>query len=113
MLCSATLQGENTFTQTMAILAWPRRKIMLIATVVVITVAVVLLAAEFMGGEKKIKQRIERVFSLEDPRFTHELGVFAGTAVCHWKFAQSLAQRRPDFPTYAGCYPQCQKIHQL
>ena len=45
MLCSATLQGENTFTQTMAILAWPRRKIMLIATVVVITVAVVLLAA--------------------------------------------------------------------
>ncbi len=78
MLCSATLQGENTFTQTMAILAWPRRKIMLIATVVVITVAVVLLAAEFMGGEKKIKQRIERVFSLEDPRFTHELGVLLG-----------------------------------
>ena len=31
-----------------------------------------------MSGEKKIERRVERLFSLDDPRFLHELGVLLG-----------------------------------
>ena len=51
---------------------------MLVAAAIAITVASVLLVVNFMGGEKKIQQRIERLYSLEDPRFMHELGVLLG-----------------------------------
>ena len=37
-----------------------------------------LLVSNFMGGEAKIEQRIERVYALDDPRFTNELGVLLG-----------------------------------
>ena len=53
---------------------------MLIAATVAITIAGVLFAVNFMEGEEKIQQRIERMYSLEDPRFTYELGVLLGPA---------------------------------
>ena len=37
-----------------------------------------LLVSNFMGGEKKIERRIERLYSLDDPRFMNELGVLLG-----------------------------------
>ncbi|MHB8948348.1 MAG: phospholipase D-like domain-containing protein [Rhodoferax sp.] len=37
-----------------------------------------LLVSNFMGGETKIEQRIERIYALDDPRFTNELGVLLG-----------------------------------
>ena len=51
---------------------------MLIAVTVAVTLACVLVFVNFMGGEKKIQQRIERLYALEDPRFMHELGVLLG-----------------------------------
>ena len=71
---------------------------MLITTVVVATVAVVLLAAEFMGGEKKIKQRIERVYSVEDPRFAHELGALLGPQFVGGNLHQVLLNGDQIFP---------------
>ncbi|NDP40824.1 MAG: hypothetical protein GZ093_19205 [Rhodoferax sp.] len=38
-----------------------------------------LLVSNFMGGETKIEQRIERIYALDDPRFTNELGVLLGS----------------------------------
>lgn len=37
-----------------------------------------LLVSNFIGGETKIERRIERLYGLDDPRFTHELGVLLG-----------------------------------
>ena len=37
-----------------------------------------LLFSNFVGGEKRIDQRIDRLYTLEDPRFMHELGVLLG-----------------------------------
>ena len=56
----------------------PRRTKWIVAGAVVVTVAGVLVAVNFMGAEKKIEQRISRVHSLDDPRFFHELGVLLG-----------------------------------
>jgi cardiolipin synthase len=36
------------------------------------------LIANFVGGETKIERRIERLYSLDDPRFVQELGVLLG-----------------------------------
>jgi cardiolipin synthase A/B len=56
----------------------PGHTTLMVAVAVVITIVCVLLVVNFMGGEKKIQQRIERLYSLEDPRFMHELGVLLG-----------------------------------
>ncbi|MEO8037402.1 MAG: phospholipase D-like domain-containing protein [Betaproteobacteria bacterium] len=40
--------------------------------------AAVIVALNLMGGEKKIQRRIERLYTLDDPRFVHELGVLLG-----------------------------------
>jgi len=55
-----------------------RRTILLVAGAVVLTLMAVLVAVNFMSGEKKIERRIERLYPLDDPRFRHELGVLLG-----------------------------------
>lgn len=52
----------------------------LVAGTVGLTLLVVVVAFNLMSGEKKIERRIERLYSLEDPRFAHELGVLLGPA---------------------------------
>lgn len=47
---------------------WTSPTALLVAAAVAITIACVLLAVNFMGGEEKIQQRIERLNSLEAPR---------------------------------------------
>ena len=54
------------------------RTVLLVAGAIVLTLVCVLIAVNFMSGEKKIERRIERLYSLEDPRFRHELGVLLG-----------------------------------
>ena len=46
-----------------------------------LTVAAVLLAQKFTTGEKKIEQRIERLYGVEDPDFLRSMGVLLGPAV--------------------------------
>ncbi len=55
-----------------------RHPLLLTAAAIAITLVGVLLVVNLMGGEKKIEQRIERLYSLDDPRFMHELGVLLG-----------------------------------
>ncbi len=46
-----------------------------------LAIAAALLYMNFSGGEKKIERRIERLYSLEDPRFVQELGALLGPPV--------------------------------
>lgn len=55
-----------------------RNKALLVAGTVGLTLLAVSVAFNLMSGEKKIERRIERLYSLEDPRFAHELGVLFG-----------------------------------
>ena len=54
------------------------KTIVLIVCTVAVTLIGVLLIVNFMGGEKKIERRIERLYTLDDPRFAHELGALLG-----------------------------------
>ena len=45
---------------------------------VLLTLVGIVLALNFIGGEKKIERRIERLHTLDDPRFHQELGVLLG-----------------------------------
>ena len=47
---------------------------------VLATVAALLLLMNFSTGEKKIERWIERLYTLDDPRFAHELGALLGPA---------------------------------
>jgi cardiolipin synthase A/B len=60
--------------------SFPSRRNMLwiVAGTVLCTIAAVLLAVNLSSGEKKIEQHIERLYSLDDPRFHDELGVLLG-----------------------------------
>ncbi|CAN5178450.1 phospholipase D-like domain-containing protein [soil metagenome] len=44
----------------------------------VLTLILVVIAFNFMGNEKKIERRIERLYALSDPRLHQELGVLLG-----------------------------------
>ncbi len=51
---------------------------LLVAGTVVVTLLGVLIVVNFMGGEKKIERRIERLYTVDDARFAQELGVLLG-----------------------------------
>ena len=57
-----------------------RTNFLLVAATAAITVLAVLLGVNFIGGEKKIQHHVERLYALDDPRFTHELGALLGPA---------------------------------
>jgi len=53
-----------------------KRSWLLTGLAVLATAAVTLLVANFIGGEKKVERRVGAAYSIEDPRFARELGVF-------------------------------------
>lgn len=57
-----------------------------------------LLASNFIGGEKKIGRRIERLYALDDPRFMHELGVLLGPPFLQGTKARALLNGDEIFP---------------
>ena len=54
------------------------RPLAIAALAVVLTLLSSVFAINFIGGEKKIERRIERLHTLDDPRFHQELGVLLG-----------------------------------
>ena len=71
----------------------------LVAGVVAIVCAVVgVLIANFVGGEAKIERRIERLYSLDDPRFVQELGVLLGPPFLPGTQARALLNGDEIFP---------------
>ena len=57
---------------------YPRHTALRIASAVVLTLIAAVFASNFIGGEKKIGQRVERLYALDDPRFRYELGLLLG-----------------------------------
>lgn len=57
-----------------------------------------LLASNFIGGEKKIERHIKRLYSLDDPRFTNELGVLLGPAFLDGNRIRALLNGDEIFP---------------
>ena len=57
-----------------------RRSALIVAVTVLLTLGCVLVATNFMSGEKKIERRIERFYAVSDPRFRQELGLLLGPA---------------------------------
>ncbi len=53
---------------------------LLVVLTAAVTLVVLLLGLNLLGGESKIERRLERVTALEDPRFAHELGALLGPA---------------------------------
>ncbi len=56
------------------------------------------LAANFIGGEKKIERRLNRLYALDDPRFMHELGVLLGPPFLEGNRPQVLRNGDEIFP---------------
>ena len=88
---------------------WTSRTALLVAAAVAITIVCVLLVVNFMGGEKKIQQRIERLYSLEDPRFMHELGVLLGPPFVAGNKPQVLLNGDQIFPPMLAAIRNAQK----
>ena len=66
------------------------------ATAVVL--GLLLLAFNLTGGEKKIERRIERLYALQDPRFSRELGVLLGPALVGGNAVKVLLNGDEIFP---------------
>ena len=75
-----------------------RRPFALAVGAVVLTLVTVVIAFNFMGGEKKIERHIERVYALDDPRFHQQLGVLLGPQFVPGNRAQVLKNGDEIFP---------------
>jgi len=73
---AAKLNPWNIETMTFATLK--RHPFALAVSAVVLTLVAIVIAFNFIGGEKKIERRIERLHVIEDPRFYQELGLMLG-----------------------------------
>jgi cardiolipin synthase len=74
------------------------RWLLLTAGIAGICLLVGLLVANFVGGEAKIERRIERLYALDDPRFTQELGVLLGPPFLQGNQARALLNGDAIFP---------------
>ena len=71
---------------------------LLMAATVAVTLASVFVVSNVSGGEKKIERRIERLYTLEDPRFARELGVLLGPAFVGGNSGKVLVNGDETFP---------------
>lgn len=65
----------------MQILKSIKRHPYIVILTILVTLAVVLIALNFTTGEKKIKQEIPRLYSIQDPQFLRSMGVLLGPAI--------------------------------
>ena len=73
-------------------------RILLVFLAVIATLAVVLLVVNLMSGEKKIERHIERLYTIDDPRFGEELGVLLGPPFMAGNRARALQNGDQIFP---------------
>ena len=71
---------------------------MLVAAGLLLGLAGGVLAANFIGGEKKIERRLNRMYALDDPRFMRELGVLLGPPFVEGNRARVLRNGDEIFP---------------
>lgn len=66
---------------------------------VVLTVVCGLVAYNFMGAEKRIEHRLERLYAVEDPQFARELSVLLGPPVVEGNALRVLKNGDEIFPS--------------
>ncbi len=76
---------------------WPRWLVVAIAATGLALVGGVL-ALNLLGGEKKIQRHVERLYTLDDPRFMDELGVLLGPPFLAGTGVQALLNGDQIFP---------------
>ncbi|MEO6626035.1 MAG: hypothetical protein ABIN37_14555, partial [Burkholderiaceae bacterium] len=70
----------------------------LVMAAVLGTLLCVFVVSNLSGGEKKIERRVERLYSLDDPRFARELGVLLGPPFTEGNRVQVLRNGDEIFP---------------
>lgn len=76
-----------------------RTSVIVVASIAVaLTLVGVFVAVNLASGEKKIERRLERLYSLEDPRFVQELGVLLGPPVLEGNRYRALKNGDEIFP---------------
>ena len=70
----------------------------IVAGTAVLTVGAVVLALNFTTGEKKIEQRIERLYGVEAPDFVRSMGVLLGPAILAGNGFEELLNGDRIFP---------------
>ena len=76
----------------------PRRWLVTIGVAVVFALVAAVIATNFIGGEKKIQTRVERLYSIDDPRFKSELGVLLGPPFLNGARIGALLNGEQIFP---------------
>lgn len=74
------------------------RRVYVVAGMAGLALIVGLLMSNFIGGETKIERRIERLHALDDPRFTHEMGVLLGPPFLSGNKVSALLNGDQIFP---------------
>jgi cardiolipin synthase A/B len=77
---------------------WSVLTLALATGAVLLTLAAVLLAVNLSGGERKIEQRMQRLYALDDPRFAQEVGVLLGPPFVDGNRLQALYNGDEIFP---------------
>ena len=70
----------------------------IVAGTALLTVGAVVLALNFTTGEKKIEQRIERLYGVDDPDFLRSMGVLLGPAIVTGNGFEALLNGDRIFP---------------
>ena len=76
-----------------------RSPLPLVVAPVVLTLVAVLAVLNFAGGEKKIDQRIPRLYSSDDPQFSRTMGLLLGPAIVDGNRFEVLVNGDQIFPS--------------
>ena len=79
-----------------------RRKVFLVLASVLLTLFATLLILNFATGERKIEQKVERLYSLDEPDFARAMGVLLGPAILDGNRFQVLLNGDRIFPAMLG-----------
>jgi cardiolipin synthase len=75
-----------------------RRWLIAAAAAIALAIVAVVIGSNFFGGETKVQTRVERLYSLDDPRFANELGVLLGPPFVDGTRVKALLNGDQIFP---------------
>jgi cardiolipin synthase len=71
---------------------------MMILLTICVTAVVIIIALNFLVGEKKVKKEIPHLYSVNDPQFIKSMGVLLGPAIVDGNSFQTLSNGEEIFP---------------
>ena len=87
----------------------PGGKALLVLATIALTLGAALLLENFTGGEKKIEQRIPRLYSVGDPPFSRAMGVLLGPAILDGNRFEALLNGDQIFPSMLSAIRSAQR----